>query len=168
MDIVIFLEEVKRGAEKVQLATEKSVLISDNTESISELDSLREQCVNKLLEQQADSKGPFHTSLAGPKSLWQICMDPWRGCFPRQPLLTTISLQVIGPWHGGPHSFEEQPSKAQERTSTGATSDLLFHIQHPMGSKIENSENPPYAATKAASGVQSASCLSRACITSMR
>ena len=53
-----------------------------------------EACVHYLLRMAADPDGPFHSLAAGPATWCGWCMQPWRGCYPRQPLTATRRLQV--------------------------------------------------------------------------
>ena len=53
-----------------------------------------EACVHYLLRMAADPDGPFHSLAAGPPTWCGWCMQPWRGCYPRQPLTATRRLQV--------------------------------------------------------------------------
>jgi hypothetical protein len=143
VDIVICPGEVNGMAMTSAVEKGKSGLKGgDKDENTGDNRELK-QCVQYLLEQASDFKGPFMTSLAGPKSLWRRCMEPWRGCFPRQPLFAAISLQVIG-WEMPP------PPAAQGRVSTGATSDLLFHIQQPIAPQVEDSSCLPFPASAVA------------------
>ena len=155
VDIVICLGEVNSVAMNTSKVNNgKSGLKRDDKDENTEGQRKLERCVRNLLEQAADPKGPFRTSLAGPKSLWKRCMDPWRGCFTRQPLFAATSLQVVGPWLGEkplpPQHLVEQPPAAQGRVSAAASSDLLFHFQQPTASQIAYSANLQHAAAAAA------------------
>jgi hypothetical protein len=149
VDIVICPDEVNSAAMNTSVQEKgKSGLKRDDKIENSERKRILEYCVLNLLEQAADSEGPFLTSLAGPKSLWGRCMEPWRGCFPRQPLLKATCLQVFGPWLGEqplpPNCLVEQLPAAQAKgpVSTAATSDLLFHFQQPTAEHSVNSSHP--------------------------
>ena len=53
-------------------------------------------CIDRLKKTANDSDGPFSTLRGKDDTVWEMCTKPWRGCFPRQPLLSTILLEVIG------------------------------------------------------------------------
>jgi len=155
VDIVICLGEVNSAAMNTsKVKKRKSGRKRDDKDENTERQRKLECCIRNLLEQAADSKGPFRTSLAGRKSLWRRCMDPWRGCFPRQPLFAATSLQVVDPWLGEeplpPQHLVEQPPAAQRRVSAAASSDLLFHFQQPAASQIEHSADPQHTVAAAA------------------